>query len=70
MKIAKGINHFYRMVTKCLSAKVKTRYPWDLHRSPVFSPPKLFKGFILRNLNFLAPRILHAKYQCILANGS
>jgi len=37
----------------------------------LFSPPKLFEGFcytgdfILRNLNFLAPRILHAKYQCM-----
>jgi len=42
----------------------------------LFSPPKLFKGFcytgdfILTNLNLLAPRILHTKYQCIPAIGS
>jgi len=41
-----------------------------------FSPPKLFQGFcytrnfILTNLNPLAPRILHAKYQCIPASRS
>jgi len=42
----------------------------------LFSPPKLFEGicytrdFILTNLNLLAPRILHDKYQCIPASGS
>jgi len=44
--------------------------PMGLYHSP-FSPSKLFEGFcytrefILRNLNLLAPRILHVKYQCM-----